>query len=133
MKILKNKKIIILTIISLICVTTFIPNFAYAADLPSLGDIFTYAHDFESADAPAMDMIDSGTFDSTVKTVYDILITVAICVAFLVGVVLGAKYISGTIEEKAQVKKTLFAYLIGCAVVFGAFGIWRLVLNVLQT
>ena len=33
----------------------------------------------------------------------------------------------GSIEEKAQVKESLIPFVIGCVVVFGAFGIWKMV------
>ena len=35
-------------------------------------------------------------------------------------------------EEKAEVKKMLIPYIVGCIVVFGGFGIWKLVVNILQ-
>ena len=132
MKMVKNiKKIIISIIIVLICISSF--NFVYAADdTPSLGDIFTYAHEFESAASAKTELVDSSNLNSSVISIYDILITVAIAIAFLVGALLGIQYISGTVEDKAKIKKTLFASLIGCVVVFGAFGIWKLALNILQ-
>lgn len=33
----------------------------------------------------------------------------------------------GSAEEKAEVMKTLIPFVIGCAVLFGAFGIWKFV------
>ena len=32
----------------------------------------------------------------------------------------------GSIEEKANIKESLIPFVIGCIVVFGAFGIWRI-------
>ena len=37
---------------------------------------------------------------------------------------------TGSASEKAQVKETLIPYVVGCVVVFGAFGIWKLVINI---
>ena len=50
-------------------------------------------------------------------------------VSVLTLVVLGIKYMMASVEEKANVKESLTPYFIGCIVVFGAFGIWKLVIN----
>lgn len=66
------------------------------------------------------------------KTMYNILITIATVVSVLVGGILGIKIMIASAEEKAQVKELLVPYIIGCVVVFGAFGIWKLVVTILQ-
>ncbi len=66
------------------------------------------------------------------KTMYNILITIATFVAVLVGGILGVKIMIASADEKAQVKELLIPYVIGCIVVFGAFGIWKLVVTILQ-
>ena len=63
---------------------------------------------------------------------YNILITIATFVAVLVGGILGVKIMIASADEKAQVKELLIPYVIGCIVVFGAFGIWKLVVTILQ-
>lgn len=37
------------------------------------------------------------------------------------------------VGERAEAKKMLVPYAVGCAVVFGAFGIWKLVVTILQS
>ena len=32
----------------------------------------------------------------------------------------------GSAEEKAQIKDALIPFVIGCIVIFGAFGIWKI-------
>ena len=66
------------------------------------------------------------------KTMYNILITIATFIAVLVGGILGVKIMISSADEKAQVKELLIPYVIGCVVVFGAFGIWKLVVTILQ-
>lgn len=66
------------------------------------------------------------------KTLYNILITIATVVSVIIGGILGIKIMLASAEEKAQVKELLVPYVIGCVVVFGAFGIWKLVVNILQ-
>ena len=64
--------------------------------------------------------------------VYNILLIIGIVVAVIVGLILGIKFMTGSVEQKAQVSETLMPYVVGCIVVFGAFGIWRVILNILQ-
>ena len=58
-------------------------------------------------------------------TIYSILLAIGIVVAVIVGLLLGMKFITGGIEEKAEVKAMLVPYIVGCVVLFGAFTIWR--------
>ena len=49
---------------------------------------------------------------------------------------LGNLFINNMAEEHAkaaQVKENLIPYVIGCVIIFGAFGIWKIVLTVLQS
>ena len=40
---------------------------------------------------------------------------------------------AGSVEQKAKVKDSLVPYIAGCIVIFGAFGIWKLVLTLLES
>lgn len=62
---------------------------------------------------------------------YNITLVIGIIVAVLVGAVLGVKFLTGSVEQKADTKKLLIPYLAGCVAVFGAFGIWKLVVTIL--
>lgn len=39
---------------------------------------------------------------------------------------------TGSVEQKAKVKDSLVPYVAGCIVIFGAFGIWKMVLTILE-
>ena len=39
---------------------------------------------------------------------------------------------AGSVEQKAKVKDSLVPYIVGCIVIFGAFGIWKLVIQILN-
>ena len=52
-------------------------------------------------------------------------------VAVIIGLVIGIKFMVSSVEEKAKIKELLLPYVVGCGVVFGAFGIWSLVVNIL--
>ena len=70
---------------------------------------------------------------STVSnTIYNILLIVGVIIAVLMGAILGIKLMVSGIEEKAEVKKLLVPYVVGCIIIFGGFGIWKLVVTILQ-
>lgn len=60
------------------------------------------------------------------NTVYKTLLTIGICVAVIVGSILGIQFMISAAEEKAKVKEALVVYIIGCVVVFGAFWFWKI-------
>lgn len=78
------------------------------------------------------DKINDESIQDFSKTLYNILVTIATVVSVIIGGILGIKIMLASAEEKAQVKELLVPYIIGCVVVFGAFGIWKLVVNILQ-
>lgn len=64
---------------------------------------------------------------------FNIFSVVGAAVALIVGIVIGVKYMTGSIEEKADYKQMLLPYVIGCIVVFGGFGIWKIVITILES
>ena len=46
---------------------------------------------------------------------------------------LGWNLYTGGNSKKAQIKENIIPYVIGCVIIFGAFGIWKIVLTVLQS
>ncbi len=134
------KKIIaiLLILIFLICITSSL-NFVYAVEESSeestVDDIFDQADDFihqGEEQLSATGGIDETLLSNTTDFLYNLLLAVGIVLAVGVGSVLGIKYMMGSVEEKAEYKQTLVAYLISCVVVFGAFGIWKLAINILS-
>lgn len=51
---------------------------------------------------------------------------------FLVGTIIGIQFMVASAEDKAKVKEALIPYVIGCAVIFGAFTIWSIAVNLGQ-
>lgn len=66
------------------------------------------------------------------NTVYNILLVVGTSIAVIMGAILGIKLMASGVEEKAEVKKLLVPYVVGCIVIFGGFGIWKLAITILQ-
>ncbi len=64
--------------------------------------------------------------------IFGIVQVVGIIISVVWLAVLGIKYMMGSTEEKAEYKEKLMPYIIGCFVTFAAFGIWKVVLVMLQ-
>ena len=65
--------------------------------------------------------------------IYNTLLIIGIIIAVIVGLFLGIQFVTGSVEQKSKIKESLIAYIVGCVVIFGAFGIWKLVVTVLQS
>lgn len=97
----------------------------------SIANIFTDAKNFVSIGNNVEATIDSQALQDTSSFIYKLLLAIGIVVAIIVGIILGMQLMIASAEDKAKVKEALVAYAISCFVLFGAFGIWKLVTNVL--
>ena len=104
----------------------------------ALGDIISSGGSFENArfnytvNGIHSDMeIDEQDLKNVSNTVYNILLILGMVIAVIIGMVLGIKFMTGSIEEQAKVKESLIPYIAGCAIIFGAFTIWKIVIEVM--
>lgn len=116
------KKIITLVLIVLLINLVFLPNVYGISKMISDGDKFVSTG---GTGVP----ISNNALKDTSSTIYNILLGIGIAVAVIVGAFLGIQFIFGSVEGKAKIAEALVPYIIGCAVVFGAFGIWKFVAN----
>lgn len=72
--------------------------------------------------------INGNKFSNTVKKVYNILLIIGIAASVIIISVMGIRIITGSVEDKAEIKEQMVPYLIGCGVMFGAFAIWKIVM-----
>ena len=131
------KKILISFFIILITIFTFTFNSSVYAQTSLDGSTGTVDDIMSGADSFVNEgesnvSIDENLLGETAGFLYNMLLAFGIITAVIVGSILGIKYMIGSVEEKAEYKQTLLAYLISCVVVFGAFGIWKLVINILS-
>lgn len=110
---MKLKKIIIIIIaIILILQTTAFANIdtgVYKPKEPSIGD--------------AGDMI------PLAQKIIGVIQTIGIIISIIGLIVIGIKYMLGSVEEKAEYKKTMMPYLVGCLFIFGVSTIVSLIYN----
>lgn len=123
-------KKIITTIILLIIGLTISIKPIYATT--SLSNVIAGGKDFISAGEKGEERISQKKLQNISSTVYNILLVLGIVIAIIIGAVLGIKFMTEGVEGQADVKKALIPYILGCAVVFGAFGIWKIVVDIMQ-
>ena len=97
----------------------------------TLDDMIADADNFVSA-AGKSNKINNAELADLSGTIYNIALQIGVAVAVLAGMALGIKFMISGVDEKADVKKALTVYIVGCVVIFGAFGIWKLVVEIMQ-
>lgn len=116
-------------IILVILIILINANCVLAAD--TLDDMMQDADDFIKQ-GESHPQINQEKLKDTSNLLYNVLLGIGIFVAAGVGMFLGIKYMVGSIDEKAATKEALVGYGISCGVIFGAFGIWQLLVNILS-
>lgn len=111
----KYLKVIVCILSIIICLS----NYIYIVDARDFGTDDTYTPSF----TPDKLTGKGGKTDQIEKVGSGILSVVSIigsAVSIIAIIALGIKYMLGSIEEKAEYKKTLIPYLVGAICVFGA-------------
>lgn len=67
--------------------------------------------------------------DEASDDIFNMLSSIGMVIAVIVGMILGITFMVTSADEKAKVKESLMPYIIGCIVIFGAFGIWKIMVN----
>lgn len=120
---MKIKKLLIgIVLIIIVIISSF--NVSYASDI---SNIFSGADDFINSGSG--NGVNETRLKETSNLIYKTLIVIGISVAVIMTGVLGIRFMMGSTEEKAQVKEQLIPFIIGCVVIFGAFSIWSIVVN----
>lgn len=124
---MKNKlvKNLFITILITLILCAFLPNKTYAVD-----DIVSSGQDFISKGEEQDNPIDEEALRDTSSYIYNVLFTIAVVLAFVIGMIIGIQFIIGSVDEKAKIKETLVPYVIGVFIIFSAFGIWKIVMSI---
>ena len=76
--------------------------------------------------------VDQTALQNFSKTMYNILLAIGVVVAVIVGAMIGIKLMASSVDEQAEAKKLVIPYIVGCFILFGGFGIWKIIINILQ-
>lgn len=109
---MKIKYKIMVTVILIILTITVISNVTFATTLSDL-------------DAPA-----SNIFNKFGNSTITLISTVGMVLSVIVLIILGIKYMIGSLEDRAEYKRTMLPYLIGAGLVFGGSAIAQIIYNI---
>ena len=138
MKVLKYITVLIITIVLLF--STSIVKAATSDDPQSgggatsdttIGTIISGADDF--LNMGDSNVLPEDNIQEMSNIIYNTLLIIGVIIAVIVGLFLGIQFVTGSVKKKSKIKESLIAYIVGCVVIFGAFGIWKLVVTVLQS
>lgn len=106
----KKIKYIIVFFVVVFLINLYVPIICNAYDAESaLGSLDNYGKITGNSDI----------FQDKVGKILGVIQVVGSLIAVIALIVLGVKYMMGTVEEKAEYKKTLLPYFIGAMMVFG--------------
>lgn len=122
-----KSKVMIIILLIVINIIFFNINVVQAE---SFSDVISGGDSFIEAGKQGNASIDESKLKNTSGMLYNILLISGMCVAVVISAVMGIKFMLGSVEEKAQIKDSLIPFIIGCIVVFGAFGLWKIFVTI---
>lgn len=115
------KKFLKLVFVILMCLVIIFPSICYADDL-GLGSLDNYKGSQGEADK----------LISKAENILGIIQIVGVVISVVMLMVIGIKYMLGSIEEKAEYKETLKPYLIGAFLVFSGSTVPQIIYKLVQ-
>ena len=96
----------------------------------SISGVFGSGDDFVNLGKEDSKLDDN--FTNASNFIYTILYSISIVIAVIAGIILGIKYMTSSVEGKAEVKQSLIVYFVALAIIFGAYGIWKTIIEILN-
>ncbi len=118
-------------IVSIILFTTIVLSGQVSMAINGLDDIINRGDNFVNQGDPN-NVIEQNNVKDVSEGIFAIVLVIGIVVAVIATIIIGMQFVTASVAEKAQLKEKLIPLLIGAAIIFGAVGIWRLVVNILQ-
>ena len=125
-----NKKsligsVLIISVIIITLLTVIIPTYSYADNsLDSLG--LDDLDDYKGTNPGSVKL------KSKANIIFSHLRTIGIVVSVVALIVIGIKYMMGSVEEKATYKQTLLPYLVGAILLFTGSFIPQMIYDIMQ-
>lgn len=121
------KKIIIVFFIMIFTIVIIFPKYVYAVD--TLDKIMKKGDDFLNEGSKYN--LNENLLKDTSNSIYNILLGICMILAVIIGMILGIKYMTAESEDKAAIKETLIPFVVACVIMFSAFTIWKIVIEIL--
>lgn len=122
-----NRNILIRILVLFILSMMLVMQTAYAVD-----DIIEAGGSFINRGEEQQQAIQDSQIKTVSDQIYNILLAIGTVIAVIIGAILGIQFMVGSMDDKAKVKESLIPFVIGCVIIFGAFGIWKLIATILQ-
>ena len=125
---MRIKQIIFIVSISILLIaiqSIFIPSISQAAN--GIDDIIKSGDEFING---GNILINKQKLDEKQSFIFNSLLSVGVVLTVVIGGFLGIKFMLASAEDKAEIKQMLIPYVVGCIVIYGAFGIWKLIITI---
>ena len=126
-------KIIILVIILQFFILTNSSQASFWSDIFSVGQDFLEQGKTEATNtdpnSPGTGATDEAVM-GIVNDIYSILFVLGTAIVVIIGGVLGIQYMTSSAEGKAKIKESMTPYVAGSIAIFGAFGIWKICIQI---
>ena len=103
---------------------------AFSLHIYATDTIIQGAEDFIGAGND--DILNHNQLKKVSDTIFNMFFGIGGIVIIITGAILGIQFMLGSIEEKAEIKQSMKAYVWGAIIIYGAVGIWAIVVKVLQ-
>ena len=131
MKVSIISKIIIFMV--LIVTISNIPIFTYAVTIDDVIDSGKSFLDAGGGETGAFGSDGEEELKGISDFVSGVLLTIALGVTLISGVVMGMNFMFQSVEDKAKIKESMIPWIIGIFISFGAFGIWQITMTIFES
>lgn len=76
---------------------------------------------------------DANVITGRVNSIIGVIVTVGVIISAITLCILGIKYMVGSVEERAEYKKTMIPYIIGAVLLFATSSIVGIIANIVQS
>ena len=94
-----------------------------------ISDAQDFINEGESSNVPGVN-VDEDLLKETSGFLYNILLSAGVVIAVIIATILGIQFMLGGAEGQAKVKEMLVPFIVGCIVVFGGFGFWKIAVTI---
>lgn len=111
------KKLLLITIILMLL-------FSISTKVYALDEIISAGKGFLNRGSGSE--ISQGEMQDLSSFLYWTLLAAGVVIAVIIATVLGIQFMVGGAEGQAKVKELIIPFIVGCVVVFGGFGFWKI-------
>ena len=126
------KKIGIIVLISIILVSFMSIDVNASANL-STGSLVNKAKTFVGNGQAGTGNVNTSVITSGVTSIASILVTIGAFILVILTIILGIQYMTSPPQKQAALRSQMIGLLWAYVVVFGAYGIWNIAVNIVQT